>query len=81
MFLKVLLLLIRMLAEGGHRGEGVAEVGELLVVAKCNVIKYTSLLFIRHKRHREAGGDPFSCAARFIATQLALGIQSGHHKQ
>lgn len=47
-----------------------AEVGGLLVVAKCNVIKYTSLLFVRHKRHREAGGDPLSCAARFIATYL-----------
>lgn len=68
-YLKILLLLIRILAEGGRRREGVAEVGELLVVARWSV-SIRAYFFVRHKCHREAGGDPFSCVARFTFASL-----------
>lgn len=78
--LKVQQLLNHILAEGGRRGEGVAEVGELLVVVRCNVSIQAYFLCAINVTARlvEIVSVALDSSLCFIATQLLLGIQLDH---
>jgi hypothetical protein len=82
-FPKLLLLLIPILAEGERRGEGVAEVEELLVVARCTVSIQAYILSAISTTARlvEILSVALDGSLCFIATQLALGIQPCHQRQ